>query len=84
MADIEEIGRKARTAGQELAGSGSDARNTALSAIKASLLSRTDDILAANQEDLAAATASGLDQAVYKVRGEWASRRRTRGVPPRL
>jgi glutamate-5-semialdehyde dehydrogenase len=68
MADIEEIGKRARLAGQELAGSSSDARNAALGAIKSALVARTGDILAANAEDLKVATATGLDQAVYKVR----------------
>jgi glutamate-5-semialdehyde dehydrogenase len=68
MADIVSIGRQARAAGQELAGSSIEARNAALVAIREALGFRAADILAANAADLEGAKTSGLEGAIVKVR----------------
>jgi glutamate-5-semialdehyde dehydrogenase len=65
---MEAIGRAARAAGQELAGSSIAARNEALAAVRSALEARKDEILAANAQDLEAARISGLDGAIVKVR----------------
>ena len=60
------IGQAARLAGQQLAGSPTDARNAALRTVADQLRARAGDIVAANAKDLAAAKESGLGDAVTK------------------
>jgi glutamate-5-semialdehyde dehydrogenase len=67
MSSIIEIGQRARRAGQTLASSTLEHRDAALQRIKEALSARTDELVAANRQDLAAAAASGLDESVTKV-----------------
>src|SRR5205085_1769513 len=59
-----EIGRRARDAASRLALAPADAKTAALKAAAAAIRSRADEILAANAEDLAAATAAGTGAAL--------------------
>ena len=52
-----ELGRKARAATQALADASTEAKNAALDAVAAAIGERRDDILAANERDVAAARA---------------------------
>ncbi|MEF8701761.1 MAG: glutamate-5-semialdehyde dehydrogenase [Candidatus Accumulibacter sp. UW26] len=66
--DIEEyvqiVGRNARQASRLVARADSEAKNSALRAIAAAIRRESDALLAANQEDVAAARAVGLDAAL--------------------
>jgi glutamate-5-semialdehyde dehydrogenase len=66
--DIEEyvqiVGRNARQASRLVARADSEAKNSALRAIAAAIRRESDALLAANQEDVAAARAAGLDAAL--------------------
>ena len=64
---MEVIGARARASAQFLAGTSTELRNAALAAIREALDSHRAAILTANGEDLAAARASGLSPAVFKV-----------------
>ncbi|MGZ4143952.1 MAG: glutamate-5-semialdehyde dehydrogenase [Actinomycetota bacterium] len=57
---IDEIGRRARTAAAGLALAEAEAKNHALEAMAEALVARSDEILAANAEDLARAKADGI------------------------
>ena len=61
---IEDIGRRARAAAQALARSDTRTRNGALTEIAAALKRDTAALVAANQEDLAAAREAGLEPAL--------------------
>ncbi len=58
-----DLGRAARAAGSALSRATTDEKNAALAATAREIRSRTDTILAANEEDLQAARVSGLDAA---------------------
>jgi glutamate-5-semialdehyde dehydrogenase len=64
VAALKAKGQSARAAGRRLAYLSSDVKNQALSGIASDLLSKRDRILAANQEDMAAAKASGMGDAM--------------------
>ncbi|MBE3134357.1 MAG: glutamate-5-semialdehyde dehydrogenase, partial [Acidobacteria bacterium] len=59
-----ELGRRARAAARQLAVAGAGAKGGALRAMAENLRARTDDILEANAEDLAAARKAGLSAAM--------------------
>lgn len=61
---MQDIGRCARDAAAMLAVAGTDAKNTALCEMAASLRRRADAILAENAKDMAAATEKGLSGAM--------------------
>ncbi|GLQ07880.1 glutamate-5-semialdehyde dehydrogenase [Sneathiella chinensis] len=61
---MEELGRNAKDAAQTLSLTPTDAKNTALLEGAKALRSRTGDILAANEKDLAAARDKGLSEAM--------------------
>jgi glutamate-5-semialdehyde dehydrogenase len=56
VSDLEVLAQDARAAGRVLAKASADKRTRALAAIAEAILARKDDILAANEKDLAAAT----------------------------
>ncbi len=58
-----ELGRKARAATQALADASTEAKNAALDAVAAAIGERRDDILAANERDVAAARERGRPDA---------------------
>ncbi|MFC0035359.1 glutamate-5-semialdehyde dehydrogenase [Cardiobacterium valvarum] len=60
MITITQLGQNARLAAHQLARLSSSAKNQALHAVSAALLAHTDDILAANARDLAAAADHGI------------------------
>ena len=60
MTTITQLGQNARRAARQLAQLGSSAKNQILHAVSAALLAHTDDILAANARDLAAAADHGI------------------------
>lgn len=66
--DIEQymqgVGRDARQASRLIARADSNARNSALRSIAKAIRRESDELLAANQEDLAAARAAGLEPAL--------------------
>lgn len=61
---ISELGRQARSAATVLAAASRGDKDRALAAIARTLLSAQDTLLAANQQDLAAGRAKGLDAAL--------------------
>jgi glutamate-5-semialdehyde dehydrogenase len=64
MSEVLEIGKRARAAATRLAIASDHAKNAALSAIADSLVSRTDEILDANADDLARAQDEGVTGAL--------------------
>ena len=60
MTTITQLGQNARLAAHQLARLSSTAKNQSLHAVSVALLAHTDDILAANARDLAAATDHGI------------------------
>ena len=60
---MREIGRRARAAARTLALAPSEAKDAALAAMAKTIVARTDDILAANAEDVADAKAQGATAA---------------------
>ena len=60
---MQDLGRRARGAGRELARAGTDRKNAALAAIAEALDCGRAELAAANAKDLAAARAAGLDAA---------------------
>ena len=60
---MQDLGRRARGAGRELARAGTDRKNAALAAIAEALDRGRAELAAANAKDLAAARAAGLDAA---------------------
>ena len=64
MIDLEKQGRLAKAASYELASAGTDIKDRALSAIADILTDRAEEWLSANEEDLRAAEASGMKQAM--------------------
>lgn len=64
MLTLEEMGRRAKAAAQELACSGTSQRNEALSAIAEALIRRTDEILGSNAADVKAARENGMSEAL--------------------
>ena len=62
-ADMLELGRNARAAARVLATATSETKNNALTGAAAALRAATDQILAANAEDIAAAQANGTSKA---------------------
>lgn len=60
MTTITQLGQNARLAAHQLARLSSTAKKQSLHAVSAALLAHTDDILAANARDLAAATDHGI------------------------
>ena len=68
MAEIKEymqqVGRRARTAARQMARAETAAKNAALLAIAALIDERSEQLMAANQADLKAARAQGLDDAM--------------------
>lgn len=61
---LETMGKQARAAARMLAVSGTDQKNRALSAIAAALREHTDEILAANREDIENGRQTGLSDAL--------------------
>ncbi|SBT04879.1 Gamma-glutamyl phosphate reductase [Candidatus Accumulibacter aalborgensis] len=61
---MQNVGKHAREASRRIARADSNAKNNALRAIAAAIRRDTDDLLAANREDLAAARAAGLEPAM--------------------
>ncbi|MGI6270394.1 MAG: glutamate-5-semialdehyde dehydrogenase [Candidatus Howiella sp.] len=61
---LETMGKQAKAAARMLAVSGTDQKNRALSAIAAALREHTDEILAANREDLENGRQTGLSDAL--------------------
>jgi glutamate-5-semialdehyde dehydrogenase len=61
MSEVRALAEKARAASTGLAVTSTGQRNRALQSMAAALLSRQDEILAANAEDMAAAQAKGID-----------------------
>src|SRR5262245_12336246 len=61
MTSVEELGRRAQAASRALAAAGTDAKNAALTTAADLLLERADDIRRANDADLDAAAADGMD-----------------------
>ena len=61
MTTITQLGQNARLAAHQLARLSSTAKNQILHAVSAALLAHTDDILAANARDLAAAADHGIN-----------------------
>ena len=61
---IDEIGKRARTAAAALALVGADTKDRALNAMADALVAKTDEILKANEEDLARAKADGISGAL--------------------
>ena len=64
MTALEVQGAAAKTAARTLACAGTRDKNTALEAIAAALLDRTEEILAANAADLSAAAANGMNESM--------------------
>ncbi len=64
---MEEIGRSARAAAQQVAGSSIDHRNTALSTIQQIIQKNEELIISANKKDLDTAKQNNLDGAIVKV-----------------
>ena len=64
MTTLELQGQAARQAARVLARTGTREKNEALEAIAQGLLRRQEEILTANQEDVAAARESGMSQAM--------------------
>ena len=62
--DLPRIGAKARSAAQQLAGISTDTKNAALAGMADALRQDTDQVLTANERDVAQAGADGLDEAV--------------------
>ena len=60
METLENIGRRAKAAAQQMAVAGTAGKNRALEAMAASLEAHTAEILAANAADLEAAAAAGM------------------------
>ena len=60
MTTITQLGQNARLAAHQLARRSGTAKNQILHAVSAALLAHTDDILAANARDLAAAADHGI------------------------
>jgi glutamate-5-semialdehyde dehydrogenase len=61
MTSVEDLGRRAQAASRALAAAGTDAKNAALTTAADLLLERADDIRRANDADLDAAAADGMD-----------------------
>jgi glutamate-5-semialdehyde dehydrogenase len=61
---MQAVGKQAREASRAIARADSNAKNTALRAIAAAIRRESTTLLAANQEDLAAARAAGLEAAM--------------------
>jgi glutamate-5-semialdehyde dehydrogenase len=61
MTSVEELGRRAKTASRALAAAGTDSKNAALLTAADLLLERAAEIQAANELDLEAARAAGMD-----------------------
>ena len=59
--DLRAMGQACREAAKHLAASGTASRNAALQALATGLETRSDEILAANAEDIKAANADGID-----------------------
>ncbi len=59
-----DVGRRARAAARAMARATTAEKNTALEAIAAAIDAAANELLAANQQDLAAASAHGLDDAM--------------------
>jgi glutamate-5-semialdehyde dehydrogenase len=66
--DMQDLGRRAKSAGRVLAGAPTALKNDALLAIAAALEAQADTILAANARDLAAARDSGVEDTWIKDR----------------
>jgi glutamate-5-semialdehyde dehydrogenase len=62
MSSVEELGRRAKTASRVLATAPTATKNAALITAADLLLERADDIQRANEADLAAARADGMDE----------------------
>ncbi len=62
--DLTEIGRSARAASRRLATQSTQAKNDALEAIAAELQRRADEVLTANEKDVAQGRENGLDEAL--------------------
>ncbi|HMX22480.1 MAG TPA: glutamate-5-semialdehyde dehydrogenase [Accumulibacter sp.] len=61
---IQTVGRQARQASRAMARADSNAKNRALQAIAAAIRRETDQLVAANQQDLVAARVAGLEPAM--------------------
>jgi glutamate-5-semialdehyde dehydrogenase len=61
---MEDIGRAARAASRQMAKASTAAKNAALRAMAADIRTRSDELLAANAEDVAEARAHGLEAAM--------------------
>jgi len=61
---METLGRQARAASRAMAKASTAAKNTALLAMAADIRARSDELLAANAEDVAEAKANGLEPAM--------------------
>ena len=59
--DLRAMGQSCSEAAKQLAASSTESRNAALQALAAGLDTRSDEILAANAEDIKAATSDGID-----------------------
>ena len=64
--ELKEIGQKARAAALELSAASAIARQSAIERMAARLISAHDEIMQANQLDMAKATSSGTDDAFLK------------------
>src|SRR5215510_4013814 len=64
MSAVAELGRRARAASRVLATASTEAKDAALSAAADLLVERTDDLLAANAEDVAREQAAGASSTV--------------------
>lgn len=60
---MNQLGKQARAASRALAAADTQAKNTALAAIKTAMLAQKADILAENAKDVAAGRDGGLDEA---------------------
>lgn len=64
MGGIEEIGKRAKTAAAEVSSASSEAKNKALLASAKSMRASKDKIIAANNKDMEAARAKGMEKAM--------------------
>ncbi len=89
MSTVEEVAGRARTASRELALAHRDTKDAALHAMAAALVARTEDILADNAQDVAAAESAGTPAAIIdrlrldaeRVAGMAAGLRDVAGLP---
>ena len=64
--ELKGIGQRARAAALELAAAPANARQAAIEGMAARLVNAQDEIIRANQQDMAKATQSGADEAFLK------------------